>query len=304
MQVKKNTRKLRPKTAVFGTTYWSYVYILPVFVFIGIFTYFATFYNVNISFHEWNGVSKNKLFVGFGNFVNMFSDPYFFISLKNTFIYFLITVPVQALVGFFIATIYQRDLYLKGLTRSIIFLPNVIALVVIGYVFNQMFNYQYGFINDLLKSAGLGKFAHDWTGDPATALYAVIVTNIYVYVGFSMTLYITGILGVSPDILEAATIDGASGWNVTWHITLPLLRPTHVTILILGIVGTLKTFDILWLITMGGPARQSEMLGTMLYRAYILEYKAGYAAAISIVVMIIALILASINIYLQSKSND
>jgi raffinose/stachyose/melibiose transport system permease protein len=291
------------KKAVFGKTFAAYLYILPVFVFIGIFTYYAMLFNINISFHDWNGVSRNRTFVGLENFRRLFTDPYFFLALKNTALYFIITIPVQAAAGFFIACMYQRDIYLKGLTRSIIFLPNVMALVVIGHVFNQMYNFQFGFLNELFKNLGLNTLVHDWTGDPGTALYSVIAVNIYTYVGFSMTLYITGILGIAPDTLEAATIDGASSWSVTRFITLPLLKPTHITILILGIVGTLKTFDILWIITLGGPARKSELLASLVYRSYILEYRAGYAAAISLVVLVIALILSSVNLYIQSRDD-
>jgi raffinose/stachyose/melibiose transport system permease protein len=292
---------IREKRAVFGKTYAAFLYILPVFVFLGIFTYYAMVFNADVSFYNWNGVSRNKEFIGLNNYRRLFSDPYFFLALRNTAVYFFITIPVQAALGFFIAVIFQRDLYLKGLIRSIIFLPNIMALVVIGNVFNQMYNFQFGFLNDLLNSAGLGTLVHDWTGDPGTALYSVIAANIYTYVGFSMTLYITGMLGIPPDIIEAATIDGASGWNTIRFVTLPLLRPTHITILILGIVGTLKTFDILWIITLGGPARKSEMLASLVYRSYILEYKAGYAAAISLIVLVIALVLSSINLYIQSR---
>jgi raffinose/stachyose/melibiose transport system permease protein len=294
--------KILRKKAVFGKTYAAFIYILPVFVFLGIFTYYAMLFNANVSFYNWNGVSKSREFIGLDNYRRLFSDPYFFLALKNTGIYFFITIPVQAALGFFIAVIFQRDLYLKGLVRSIIFLPNIMALVVIGNVFNQMYNFQFGFLNDLLKSLGLQGLVHDWTGDPGTALYSVIIANIYTYVGFSMTLYITGILGIPPDVIEAATIDGASGWNIIRFVTLPLLKPTHITITILGIVGTLKTFDILWIITLGGPARKSEMLASLVYRSYILEYKAGYAAAISLIVLAIALVLSSINLYIQSKN--
>jgi raffinose/stachyose/melibiose transport system permease protein len=293
--------KMPGKRAVFGKTYAAFVYILPVFLFLGIFTYYAMIFNVGVSFYNWNGVSKNREFIGFDNYTRLFSDPYFFLALKNTAVYFFITIPVQAAAGFFIAVIFQRNIYLKGLVRSIIFLPNIMALVVIGNVFNQMYNFQFGFLNDLLRSVGLNGLIHDWTGDPGTALYSVIAANIYTYVGFSMTLYITGILGIPLDVNEAATIDGASGWDIIRFITIPLLKPTHITILILGIVGTLKTFDILWIITLGGPARKSEMLASLVYRSYILEYRAGYAAAISLIVLVIALILSSVNLYIQSK---
>lgn len=292
------------KPAVFGKTYMAYVYILPVFVILGIFIYFAMGFNIQISFFDWNGVSPNKTFVGFSNYTKLFSDPFFKLALKNTAIFFFTTIPIQAVFGLTLAYCYQKNLYVKGLARSIIFLPNVMALVVIGYVFSQMYNYQQGFINEMLRNFGLDSLARDWTGDPNTALYSIIFANIYTYIGFSMTLYISGMLSIPTDVMEAAKIDGGSEWNVMRYITLPLLKPTHITIIILGIVGTLKTFDIVWLITKGGPARKSEMLATLLYRSYILDYKAGYAAAIAVVILIIALVLSCLNLYIQNRGDD
>lgn len=299
---RKKVRKVKP--SVFGTTYMAYLYILPVFIILGIFIYYAMGYNIKTSFFDWNGVSTEKTFVGFDNYTKLFKDAYFKLALKNTAIYFLITIPAQAVLGLFLAFVYQKNIYLKGLARSIIFLPNVMALVVIGYVFSQMYNFQQGFINEILRNIGLSSFTRDWTGDPATALYSVIFVNVYTYIGFSMTLYISGMLSIPTDVMEAGKIDGGSEWNVMRYITLPLLKPTHVTITILGIVGTLKTFDLVWLITKGGPARMSEMLATLLYRSYILEYKAGYAAAVAVVILLIALILSCINLYIQKRGED
>lgn len=299
---KRMKRVARP--AVFGKTFWAYVYILPVFFFLSIFTYYAMGFNIHTAFYDWNGVSADKTFVGFKNFINLFKDPYFKVALKNTALFFITTIPVQALFGFLLAYAFTKKLYLKGLARSIIFLPNVMALVVIGYVFSQMYNYQIGFLNELLRNIGLDSLARDWTGDPKFAIWSVIVANIFTYTGFSMTLYVSGMLGIPHDVMEAARIDGAGEAQIMRRISLPLLMSTHITIIIMGIVGTLKTFDIVWLITKGGPARSSEMLATLLYRSYILEYKAGYASAIAVVILIIALILSSLNLYIQRRSAE
>ena len=301
----KKKKRSTGKNAVLGNTKMAYIYILPVFIFLGVFTYYAMAFNIGISFDNWNGVSPEKIFVGLDNYMKLMKDPYFHLALKNTTVYFLITIPVQAVLGFLLANCFvNTKVRAKGLIRSIIFFPNVVALVVIGTAFNQMYNFQQGFLNETLRAIGLGKLALDWTGNPKIALYSIIIANIYTYVGFSMTLYITGLLSVPKDVMEAAKIDGASGVQSTRYIALPLLKSTHTTVILLGIVGTLKTFDIVWLITQGGPARKTEMLTTMLYRSYILEYKAGYAAAIAVVILIIALVLSCINLYFQRKDTD
>lgn len=301
----KKQKKIMKKHGVLGNTKTAYLYILPVFLFLAVFTYYAMAFNIKTSLYEWNGVSADKLFVGVKNYAKLVKDPYFRLALKNTAIYFIITIPVQAVLGFILAYCFTyTKVFGKGLVRSIIFFPNVLALVVIGTAFNQMYNFQNGFLNETLRGMGLGSLAIDWTGNPKTALFAVILANVYTYVGFSMTLYITGLLSVPKEVMEAAKVDGASNLRMVRHITLPLLTSTHVTVIILGIVGTLKTFDIVWLITQGGPARKSEMLTTMLYRSYILEFKAGYASAISVVILLIALFLAGINLYIQRRNTD
>lgn len=301
----KKREKFWYKTPVFGKTYAAYLYLIPAFVFLGIFTYYCLFYNLNISFYKWNGVSSDKVFIGLDNYKKLFRDPYFKLAMKNTTIYFLITIPIQAIAGFTLAYLFtNRKLFGRGLTRSIVFLPNVMSLVVISYVFKQMFDLNVGFINKLLVSIGLDSWVQDWFGNIKIALYTIIVINIYTYVGFSMTLYVTGLLSIPEDVKEAALIDGASRWKQIRYIILPLLMSTHTTVIILGIVGTLKTFDIVWLTTQGGPARKTEMLTTLLYRSYIMEYKAGYAAAIAVVVLMIALVLSIANLYIQKRMTD
>lgn len=291
------------RPAVLGKTNMAYLYLLPVFVFLALFTYYAMAYNIQVSFFKWNGVSKNKVFIGMDNYIRLFKDPYFMIALKNTLRYFLVTIPVQAVLGFLLALCFQIDkIKLRGLTRSMVFLPNVMSLVVIGYIFNNMFNFNTGVVNTTLRSLGLGGWAQDWLGSPAYAGWIIIIANIYTYVGFSMTLYIGGIMGMPNDIMEASYIDGCNRWQNIRHIMLPMLSSTHITIIIMGIVGTLKTFDIVWQITQGGPARTSEMLATFLYRAYIIEYKAGYAAAVAVIVLIIALIMCALNLQLQKRT--
>lgn len=301
----KPNKKSVNKTAVFKESKKAYLYILPVFIVLGFFTYYAMAYNIKISLYDWNGVSPDKTFVGLDNFKKLLHDGYFKLAIKNTLIYFLITVPVQAILGFILANCFVNiKVRGKGIIKSVIFFPNVVSLVVIGTAFNQMYNYQNGFLNQTLRTLGLGKIAVDWTGNPKYALYSIIIANIYTYVGFSMTLYITGLLSIPKEIMDAAKVDGANGLQIIRRILLPLLTSTHMTVLILGIVGTLKTFDIVWLITQGGPARKSELLATMLYRSYILEYKAGYASAISVVILVVAVVLAGINIYIQHRKTD
>ena len=130
--LKRNAKGKTYKPSVFRTTPIAYLYIFPVFIFLGIFTYFAMGFNIQISLFDWNGVSPNKIFVGLKNYSSLFADPFFVLALKNTAVFFFITIPVQAVFGLLLAYLHQKNLYGKGLTRSIIFLPNVMSLVVIG----------------------------------------------------------------------------------------------------------------------------------------------------------------------------
>jgi raffinose/stachyose/melibiose transport system permease protein len=284
--------------------YEGYLYIVPAFFFLSVFIYYGIAFNLYHSLFDWNGISAKKTFIGMKNYSVLLEDPKFLRSLLNTLKYMFITVSVQMVIGLLVAVLLDSLRIGGRFFKSLFFLPNIMSLVVIAVVFSGIYNYNLGFLNEFLRSIGLESWTRDWVGSADYALYSVMVVNIFTYMGFSMMLYITGLTNINHEIIEAARIDGAGFWSVFMRIIVPLLRRTHTVLIILGIIGSLKTFDIVWLITQGGPARASEVVSTYLFRSYVLEYKGGYSAAISIIVMLIALTMTIVQLTIAKKLED
>ncbi|WP_308636292.1 carbohydrate ABC transporter permease [Paenibacillus silvisoli] len=284
--------------------YDGYLYLVPAAVFVGIFIYYGATFNLFHSFFKWNGISKTKTFIGLDNYVTLLKDPNFLRAVTNTLKYMFVTVVLQAIIGLLVA-VFNDSLYFgRRLFKSLFFLPNIMSLVVVGVVFTGIYNFNTGFINEALRAVGLEGWAQDWTGDARYALYSVMLVNIFTYMGFSMMIYVTAITQINQEIIEAAKMDGAGFFQLFTRVIVPMLKSTHSLLFILGIIGSLKTFDLVWLITAGGPARATDVVASYLYRSYVLEYKGGYSAAVSMLVMLIALALTWVQNGLSRKWAD
>ncbi|GLX66059.1 putative ABC transporter permease protein YurN [Paenibacillus glycanilyticus] len=281
--------------------YDAYLYLIPALLFIGLFIYYGAYFNVYHSFFKWNGISRNMTFIGFDNYVTLVKDPKFIKAITNTLTYMVITVILQAVIGLFVAVVNDSLFFGKRLFKSLFFLPNIMSLVVVAVIFTELYNFNTGAVNEALRAIGLENLVRDWTGDPNLALFAVMATNIFTYMGFSMIIYFTAITQFNQEVIESAKMDGAGFLQLFTRMIFPMLKSTHSLLLILGIIGSLKTFDLVWLITGGGPARSSEVVSTYLYRSYVLEYKGGYSAAISNLIMMIALMMTWVQSRIQKK---
>jgi raffinose/stachyose/melibiose transport system permease protein len=178
----------------------------------------------------------------------------------------------------------------------IFFLPVVISPAVTAYVFRRIFNANDGELNLILGAVGLGALQQAWLADPKIALYALAAVNIWQWTGLSFLMYYAGLTLIEESFYEAARMDGANFFQLIWHITVPLVRPTSFALLILGVIGALKTFDIVFLVTGGGPGRSTEFLSTYIYKKAIQEFNAGYASALSVVMLLVALLLTVIQL--------
>ena len=180
--------------------------------------------------------------------------------------------------------------------KLIFFFPNVIAVAVVAYVFNKIYDNNFGELNLFLEAIKLNFLTHPWLGDPNTALYALMIANIWQWTGFSFLLYHAGMTQINEELYESARIDGASLFAIVKNIIIPLLKPTHIALLILGVIGTLKTFDIIYLTTKGGPARSTEFLSTYIFQKGIMEFNASYASTMALMIVFIALILTILQV--------
>lgn len=283
-----------------GGRYKPYLYILPVVIISGFLIYYSIGFTGYASLTDWNGL-KRMNFIGVGNYTQLFQDRTFWIALKNTLIFMVATVFIQAVLGLLVAVIAKERLRGTSFFKAIFFLPIAMAPAIIATVFKYALEANYGSLNETLRSLGIigPNEVVEWLG-ASLGLWSIVVINVFQWMGFSMMIYFAGLMAISDEIYEAAEIDGAGWWRTLWSITIPSLRGTTNVLIVLGIVGSLKTFDIVWLTTGGGPGVATQFLTTFLYQERA-NRDAGYASAIGMVILLIAFGLSMIQIRMNSR---
>ncbi len=279
-----------------------YLYILPAMIVSGLFLYYSIGFVIYISFHDWDGLSFNMPFVGLENYKYLFTDFRMYKALFNNLLYMFFVVGSQVVLGLFIAVLLKAKLVGHTLFKSLFFFPTILAPILIGGVFNIMMDPNMGAINRFLKYVGLGSFAIPWLADPRYALMSIILVSIFNWMGFAMVLYIAGLLAIPDDIYEAAKIDGSGFWNTLFKITIPMVRGTTATMIVIGIVGSLKVFDIVVILTNGGPGYSTEVMSTYLFKRFFNDFNGGLASATGVLILVLALVMSIIQLKIYEKS--
>ncbi len=242
--------------------------------------------NFVIALHDWF-IGRPPTLVGFQNFTDVLADRRFYNGVKNTLIFSGVAVPLQLVIGMGIAVLFSREMPGKGLIRTIILLPMVATPVAIALIWALMFNPSLGVLNYFLETLGLPRSL--WVADASLALPSLIMVDIWQWTPMVALILIAALQGVPAEHYEAARIDGANGWQVFWHITLPSVRGAVVVALILRAIDALKTFDIIYVITGGGPGTATETLNVYAFRSGFEFFRAGYAASLLIFLMFLVL---------------
>jgi ABC-type sugar transport system permease subunit len=244
-----------------------------------------------ISTLDWDGVSPNPTHVGTANFVKLFHDRIFWMALRHTIIFFVATFVCEVVLGIVFATILHSKIRAGALYKVIIFVPVVIAPATMAPVFRQIFS-PTGQFNSVLSTVGLGFLRQPWLAQDSTALPVIIAISVWQATGISFILYFAAMSQVDLETIEAARIDGAGNLGVLWHIILPDVRGTTIALAMLSAIAALKTFDIPYLVSQGGPNYATEFLGTFIYRESVPLSAVGYAAALSIMLLLLAVTMA------------
>lgn len=242
------------------------------------------------SLMEWNGFSEMQ-FVGLRNFTELFQDPLFWNSMKNNIYVVLASVFGQVPIALFFALLLNRKI--KGLKffRTIGFLPVVLSTVVISLTWSLIYNSENGLINEFLRTIGLGELAQNWLGDTTLTMISVLVVVIWQFVGLYLIIFLAALQNIPEEIIEAAKIDGASEWTTTWKITVPMIWDTIIVAVILCIAGSLKTFDLIYVMTHGGPAHSTDVMALYMFNETFSQLQYGYGSAVSVVIFFFSLIL-------------
>ncbi len=252
------------------------------------------------SLFEWSTM-KNFVFVGVENYSKLVNDAVFWKTIKNASLWIAVTVPIQATLGFTLAYIVEEKLFNSKLKkgreifRTVFFLPVVTSVVVVAIVWSQMFQPYQGIITTFVQSLGFSGQLNV-LGDSTLAIYGVMLANIWEWTGWSMIMYVAGMAQISSDMKEAAKIDGANTLQEIFYIYIPSLSSVHKSLLMLGVIGSLQTYALVASMTNGGPNRASEMPGTYIFQTGFTTQQMGYACAISIAVLIFALVLTVLQV--------
>ena len=241
-----------------------------------------------LSFMRWNGLTPHAQFVGLDNYVQVFTaDPVFWVAVRNTVLWTAMSVVFPPLIGFLLALGLNQNIPGRAPLRALFYLPVIIAPIAVATMWRWMYDPFFGLFNATLTALGLDGLIQDWLGDRNVALYSMFVAYVWQTVGFSLVLFLAGLQGVSPTLIEASRVDGASRAQTFRHVTLPALRPSITIVLILSIINSLKAFDIVYGMTQGGPAQSTQMLALWAYTQAMQLGDFGRGAAISVVLLLI-----------------
>jgi ABC-type sugar transport system permease subunit len=276
---------------------WSF--LLPNFLGFALLTLVPMVFGLALSFMEWSPWGDPE-WVGFENFERMFRNSTFWIALWNTTYYAAGHIPLTMVVSLCLALLLNRALAGLGFFRTAFFLPYVTSLVAVAVVWNMLFNPTSGPVNQFLQVVGVTD-PPGWTSSTAWAMPAVIIASVWRDMGYYMVLFLAGLQTIPTELYEAARVDGANAWQRFWNITLPGLRPTTFFVLIMCTVASFKVFDLIVVMTDGGPGRATKVLSQLIYEEGIREGRFGYASAISLVLFLLVAGFTVIQFLLQRR---
>ena len=258
---------------------------IPALLLFSIFIYYPLLQGLKFSFTNWNGYSAKYSFVGLENYRYMFTDTRTYKVIINTLIYGLGSTLFQNVLGLAYALLLNTNLKGRGIVRTIVYFPVIVAPLIMGYVFYFILKYDGGALNDILRT--WGREPIDLLGNGPRAVWLITLVNTFQYMGVSMVIYLAGLQAIPKEYLEAAEIDGASGFYKFFYITLPLLMPAITVSIVLNIIEGLKLFDVIISLTNGGPGYASHSLSTMMSDLFFAGQNAGFAAALGNLMFVI-----------------
>lgn len=276
-----------------------YLLLLPAVAFMLLFVYVPVVQNIYYSLFRWSTIDPGMKFIGLDNYVRMFSDKIMPIALRNNTLYATISVVFQVGLAMVLAAFLESRIIRPrwgAAFRNTLFLPSVLAVTVVGLTWGLIFSPNSGLLNQLLRGVGLDFLTHAWLGEESTAIFAIIGVSQWQWVGYCMILFIVAIQAIPEELYEAARIDGASGIQQFFNITVPMVRETILVLTTITVIGGFKVFDIVWVMTAGGPNNASNTLGGYLYRVGFRNDEMGYASALATVLFLITFALTFIQL--------
>ena len=270
---------------------WYLYSLSPLILFLLIFTlipliniFYMSFFNI-----AWEGTQYQYEFIGLKNYLELPDNKFYFDGLKNTFLFALIGVPIQMVLGFLMALFVTKIKRGKAFFISIFLIPVLLPPIVIGSVWRLLYGYDFGIINYLLSF--LNVMPLDWLGSPNLAFSSIIIVDVWHWTPFVFLLLLAGLESIPQDVFEAGKVDGVSAWQELWHITLPLMIPTILVTMIFRMITAFKVFDEIYLLTSGGPGTSTEVISFSIYETFFEADKMGLGSVMSVVSLLVVTLL-------------
>lgn len=279
---------------------YPYWFVAPAAVIFTVLFLVPTAASFWFSLTRWN--LFDATFIGLENFEQFFAEPFLLKGLVNTIVYAVVTSGAKTVLGLLLAVLLTSGIYAQGFLRTIVFFPVLVSTIGVGLAFAELMHPTRGAINVAL--AALGVDGPGWLVTPSLALFSVALVDVWKGVGLATLIYIAGLASISPDFYEAARMDGATRTQQFWRVTVPLVQPATVTVVVLSLIGGLRSFDIIWAMTRGGPGFSSDVLASVIYK----QYQAGFyglsTAGNVILFLLIVLIVIPIFAYFNRREVD
>ncbi len=289
-------RSLRRRETLAG-----WLFVAPMLAGVTVLTLVPILFMFAMSLADWNFIAGlgDIRWVGLDHFRHLTGDKVFQRSLTNNLI-FLVSVPVYMIISFILAVLIHRHVWFQGWFKVVFFLPYISSVVAVATVWQVLFHPSLGPVNQVLRTLGMTD-PPKWIADPQFALVSVMMISVWISIGFNMIVYLAGLQAIPKDLYEAAEIDGAGGWTKLTRITVPLVSPTTFFLLITGIIYTFKVFDLIAVLTKGGPANSTTVLVWNIYETAFTHLKVGYASAMSVVLLACVLAITLVQWFGQKR---
>lgn len=267
----------------------QFLFLVPALCLFAVFVFYPFCSIFFRSVYKWDGVNPGT-FVGFANFIEILTHDYgFWLAMRNALYWAPLTIIPQMILGFALAYILTSGIPFESIFRAIIYFPAIVSPIVVGIVWQRIYNPFGGLLSDIGVEWHIPALMSPFLADPKIAIFSVIVVNIWQWTGYSMILYVAGLKAIPEEVLEAAIIDGASVLKRIARIIWPILRHVHLTLILLGTIGTLQTFPLIYIMTQGGPNHATEMLPNYIFTQAFRLQAVGYASALSVILLLLAL---------------
>ncbi len=279
---------------------WAGLFLAPCLLGLLIFTYLPILASLGLSFSYWNLLGVPK-FVGLQNYTAVVNDPLFWRSFGTTWIFVLVSGILELVLSLWLAVWLNRAIRGQSFFRAAYFLPFITPMVSVSLVWGWLYDPSYGLFNWLLQQAHLIDKSIPWLYDPKTALWAVMILRVWKDIGYNMVIFLAGLQTVPPSLYESAHLDGATGWQTFWRVTLPMITPTLFFVGIMTLINGFQAFDSVYLLTQGGPEHSTELLVYWMFKNAFEFYKIGPASAIAYILFMTILVLTLLQWQLRKR---